>query len=226
VHDERPQARRRLELLVRSVAGVDAVLATRDADDLLERVATGPGAMVVIGLADAEPTGVETVRRVLGSAPGAAVLVAGSADVRGPAQDALAEGAVGFLRWDAPRAMIRTLVRTAVSTAAGESLLPTVGGEASGDDDGAPAGLREVRIDVAVQRRLDLSVREVQVLIGVSRGLTNAEIGRRLYLSDHTIKTHTGHVFRKLGAADRAQAVSHAWRAGLFVGGRVPVPSP
>ncbi len=58
---------------------------------------------------------------------------------------------------------------------------------------------------------------EIQVLIGVGRGFTNADIGRRLYLSDHTIKTHTGHLFRKLGAADRAQAVHHAWRSGLFV---------
>ena len=58
-----------------------------------------------------------------------------------------------------------------------------------------------VVVDVDVQQRLELCVREVQVLIGVSRGLTNADIGRRLYLSDHTIKTHTGHLFRKLGAS-------------------------
>ena len=217
VHDDRPQARRRLEALVRSVAGVDAVLAARDADDLLQRVVACPGAMVVVGLADAAPTGVETVRRVLGCAPGAAVLVAGSADVSGPAQDALAEGAIGFLRWDAPRAMIRMLVRTGVSAAAGDALVPTVGAAATTEDDAAIPGLREVRIDVAVQRRLELSVREIQVLIGVGRGFTNADIGRRLYLSGHTIKTHTGHLFRKLGAADRAQAVHHAWRSGLFV---------
>ena len=88
----------------------------------------------------------------------------------------------------------------------------------------APAGemlgergrLRDVVVDLEAQQRLELSVREVQVLIGVSRGLTNADIGRRLYLSDHTVKSHTGHLFRKLGAGDRAQAVSHAWRLGLF----------
>ncbi|HYH31064.1 MAG TPA: helix-turn-helix transcriptional regulator, partial [Pseudonocardia sp.] len=85
---------------------------------------------------------------------------------------------------------------------------------ADADDAG---GLRDVVVDLEAQRRLELSVREVQVLIGVSRGLTNADIGRRLYLSDHTVKSHTGHLFRKLGAGDRAQAVSHAWRLGLFV---------
>jgi two-component system, NarL family, nitrate/nitrite response regulator NarL len=56
----------------------------------------------------------------------------------------------------------------------------------------------------------------VQVLIGVSRGLTNADIGRRLYLSDHTVKSHTGHLFRKLGAGDRADAVARGFRQGLL----------
>jgi DNA-binding NarL/FixJ family response regulator len=220
VHDERPQARRRLRLLVRSVVGAEAVAVAVDADDLVARLGATPRAMAVLGLAETEPTGLEVVRRVLADAPGTAVLVAGSADAHAPAQQALAEGAAGFLRWDAPRAMIRTLVRSLASTAAGEDLLPRLAADAPAP--GTPGmaldgGLRDVVVDLEAQRRLDLSVREVQVLIGVSRGLTNADIGRRLYLSDHTVKSHTGHLFRKLGAGDRAQAVSHAWRLGLFV---------
>jgi two-component system, NarL family, nitrate/nitrite response regulator NarL len=218
VHDERPQACRRLRLLVRSVVGPDAVTVADDADDLLERLGATPRAMAVLGLAETEPTGLAVVRRVLTDAPGTAVLVAGSAEAHAPAQQALAEGASGFLRWDAPRAMIRTLVRSLASTAAGEDLLPRPAGPEAGAVDIAPAeGLRDVVVDLEAQRRLELSVREVQVLIGVSRGLTNADIGKRLYLSDHTVKSHTGHLFRKLGASDRAQAVSHAWRLGLFV---------
>lgn len=214
VHDERPQARRRLRLLVRSVVGPDAVTVADDADDLLARLGTTPRAMAVLGLAESEPTGLVAVRRVLAEAPGTAVLVAGSAEAHAPAQQALAEGAAGFLRWDAPRAMIRTLVRSVGTSAAGEDLLPRPAGTVPDAAD-AP-GLRDVVVDLEAQRRLELSVREVQVLIGVSRGLTNADIGRRLYLSDHTVKSHTGHLFRKLGASDRAQAVSHAWRLGLF----------
>lgn len=220
MHDERPQARQRLRLLIRSVVGVDAVAVAVDADDLLNRLGATPRAVAVLGLAETEPTGLAVVRRVLADAPGTAVLVAGSGEAHAPAQQALAEGAAGFLRWDAPRAMIRTLVRSAASTATGEDLLPrpaapdaacrTVGTAVDG-------GLCDVVVDLETQRRLELSVREVQVLIGVSRGLTNADIGRRLYLSDHTVKSHTGHLFRKLGACDRAQAVSHAWRLGLFV---------
>jgi two-component system nitrate/nitrite response regulator NarL len=214
VHDDRPQATRRLELLMRTVAEVDEVVAAHDVDDLLVRLGEGPDAMVVVGLTEQEPTGVETVRRVLAAAPGAAVLVAGPVDGGTVVRDALAVGAAGFLRWDAPRAMIRTVVRTVAASAAGDDLLP----RAAPAPSAAPASdLREVVVDLPTQRRLDLSVREVQVLIGVGRGLTNADIGRRLYVSDHTVKTHLARLFRKLGAADRAQAVSHAWRLGLFV---------
>jgi DNA-binding NarL/FixJ family response regulator len=181
--------------------------------------------MVVVGLGGPERTGVETVRRVLTAAPDAAVLVAGPADVGGDAQGALEMGAAGFLRWDAPRALIRTLVHTVEAAATGDDLLPRAAGDAgdvearsaAGPADAPSGRLRTVAVDLPTQRRLDLSVREVQVLIGVSRGLTNADIGRRLYVSDHTVKTHLAHLFRKLGAADRAQAVSHAWRLGLFV---------
>ncbi|MEJ2884846.1 response regulator transcription factor [Actinomycetospora aeridis] len=222
VHDERPQARRRLRMLVETVAGPEAVAVARDADDLLACLAESPRAIAVLGLAETEPTGLEVVRRVLSETPGTAVLVAGSGDAHAPAQQALAEGATGFLRWDAPRSMIRTLVRSLATSAAGEDLVPRPAVPAArGSVETAVAaredGLHDVVVDLDAQRRLELSVREVQVLIGVSRGLTNADIGRRLYLSDHTVKSHTGHLFRKLGASDRAQAVSHAWRLGLFV---------
>jgi len=218
VHDERPQARRRLTLLVREVAGPGAVVVAEDADDLLVRLGAATRPIAVLGLAETAPTGLDAVRRVLAEAPGAAVLVAGSADARAPAQEALAAGATGFLRWDAPRTMIRTLVRSVVATAPGEDLLPAPApASRAGGPGRTGGGLRDVVVDLEAQRRLELSVREVQVLIGVSRGLTNADIGRRLYLSDHTVKSHTGHLFRKLGAGDRAQAVSHAWRLGLFV---------
>ena len=55
----------------------------------------------------------------------------------------------------------------------------------------------------------------LQVLRGMSQGKSNAQIGRELYLSEDTIKTHARRLFRKLGAADRAQAVAMGFRWGL-----------
>jgi DNA-binding NarL/FixJ family response regulator len=73
-----------------------------------------------------------------------------------------------------------------------------------GSPDAAPAG-----------RRLTLTERELQVLRGMADGKSNAEIGRELFVSEDTVKTHARRLFRKLGARDRAHAVAAGFRAGL-----------
>jgi DNA-binding NarL/FixJ family response regulator len=60
-----------------------------------------------------------------------------------------------------------------------------------------------------------LTERELQVLRGMADGKSNAEIGRDLYVSEDTVKTHARRLFRKLGARDRAHAVASGFRAGL-----------
>jgi DNA-binding NarL/FixJ family response regulator len=61
----------------------------------------------------------------------------------------------------------------------------------------------------------ELTEREMQVLHGMASGRSNAEIGRELYLSEDTIKTHARRLFRKMGVNDRAQAVASGFRWGL-----------
>ncbi len=211
VHDVREQARHRLELLLRAHADVDEIVTTADDDDLLARAGRGPTDLVVVGMSP-NADAAELVRRLRDVAPTTAVLLAGTTEDAGSVAAALAAGAVGFLRWEAPRALVRTLVEVAEESSSGADLLPL---SVPGSRDDARAG--GTRVDVAVQRSLGLSVREVQVLIGVGRGLTNADIGRRLYLSGETVKTHAARLFRKLDATDRAEAVGRAWACGLFV---------
>lgn len=61
-----------------------------------------------------------------------------------------------------------------------------------------------------------LTERERQVLQGMSEGKTNAEIGRALYISEDTVKTHISRLFRKLRTQDRAHATAVALRTGLL----------
>ncbi|MEO3744251.1 LuxR C-terminal-related transcriptional regulator [Plantactinospora sp. B5E13] len=68
---------------------------------------------------------------------------------------------------------------------------------------------------VAPPRRPLLTEREMQVLVGMADGKSNAEIGRELFVSEDTVKTHARRLFRKLGARDRAHAVAAGFRAGL-----------
>jgi DNA-binding NarL/FixJ family response regulator len=64
-------------------------------------------------------------------------------------------------------------------------------------------------------RRPALTERELQVLRGMADGKSNAEIGRDLFVSEDTVKTHARRLFRKLGARDRAHAVAAGFRTGL-----------
>jgi DNA-binding NarL/FixJ family response regulator len=64
-------------------------------------------------------------------------------------------------------------------------------------------------------RRPTLTERELQVLHGMADGKSNAEIGRDLFVSEDTVKTHARRLFRKLGARDRAHAVASGFRSGL-----------
>ncbi|MEW1840160.1 response regulator transcription factor [Nonomuraea angiospora] len=65
----------------------------------------------------------------------------------------------------------------------------------------------------------ELTEREREVLDLVARGLTNAAIAKRLFLSDKTVRNHVSNVFTKLQVADRAEAVARARDAGLGTGG-------
>jgi DNA-binding NarL/FixJ family response regulator len=81
---------------------------------------------------------------------------------------------------------------------------------------GAPAEVnRYGGRDEPVARRAALTERELQVLRGMADGKSNAEIGRELFVSEDTVKTHARRLFRKLGARDRAHAVAAGFRSGL-----------
>ena len=60
-----------------------------------------------------------------------------------------------------------------------------------------------------------LTQREGEILGLIARGLTNPEIAGRLFLSNHTVKTHINRIFAKTGSRDRAAAIGYAHRHGL-----------
>jgi DNA-binding NarL/FixJ family response regulator len=125
--------------------------------------------------------------------------------------DALAAGASGFLLKDVPP---EELIRGVRVVAAGDALL-------------APSVTRRLIAEFARRPRrpagpptTPLTAREVEVLGLVARGGSNAEIGRSLFLSENTVKTHLTHILDKLALRDRVQAVIYAYETGLIEPGR------
>ncbi|MEV0876487.1 helix-turn-helix transcriptional regulator [Micromonospora echinofusca] len=101
---------------------------------------------------------------------------------------------------------------------------PTVVPAQRGDDpaeaadepaEAAPTGRRGGPGQRGGRSQVGLTERELQVLLGMAEGKSNAEIGRELFVSEDTVKTHARRLFRKLGARDRAHAVAAGFRAGL-----------
>jgi len=128
---------------------------------------------------------------------------------------ALQAGARGYLTKDASAEQIEAAIRavhagqTHLDPAVQERLVTAVISYAPADAD-ASAG-------PGLERRPPggLTAREAEVLTLLAAGLSNAEIGQRLYLSHATVKTHINRIFAKTGARDRAQAVRYAYQHGL-----------
>ncbi len=117
---------------------------------------------------------------------------------------ALEAGASAFVNKDAPSDDVVAAARHAVAS---------------------PSSFSAADLAGAMQRRLStpagpsLSPRETEVLVLLADGLSAGQIGRRLFISESTIKTHIGKIYDKLGAANRAQAVMTAVRQGLLTPG-------
>ncbi len=96
--------------------------------------------------------------------------------------------------------------------------LASVGATVRGSAAALPTLVPQQRMDLAAAgapRPPSLTERELQVLRGMADGKSNAEIGRELFVSEDTVKTHARRLFRKLGARDRAHAVASGFRTGL-----------
>lgn len=195
VCDDSPLAREALRRAVAGVPAVERVLVAGSGEECLARFGSDEPDLVLLDVRMPGIGGVEAARRILGAAPHAAVIMMTMAeDVDGVAR-AVNAGARGYLVKDASREELVAMVTQALHDVAARQA-PRARQEADG---GVPA----------------LTERELQVLRGMGRGRSNSEIGKELYLSEDTVKTHARRLFRKLGAADRAQAVAMGFRWGL-----------
>ncbi|RZS90333.1 LuxR family two component transcriptional regulator [Motilibacter rhizosphaerae] len=194
VCDDSPMAREALRRGVAAVPGIERVAVAGSGEEALARWAHERPDLVLLDVRMPGLGGIEAARRILAADPTTSIIMLTMAeDVDGVAR-AVAAGVRGYLVKDASREEIAATVTSALSDATIRRA--TVPSARTGD---VPS----------------LTEREMQVLDGMSRGRSNAEIGRELYLSEDTVKTHARRLFRKLGAADRAHAVALGFRLGL-----------
>jgi len=207
VVDDQSMVRAGFHLLLADEPDIEVVAEASNGRDAVAQAARFRPDVILMDIRMPEMDGLEATRRILASDSDARVLVLTTFDLDDYVFEALSAGASGFVLKDDPPEQLLGAVRT---IAAGEALLsPTV-------------TRRVIRRFASVRRQppppavSELTPRELEVFELITRGLSNAEIGQELFISDTTVKTHVTRLLQKLDLRDRAQAIVLAYRTGLF----------
>ena len=220
VVDDQRVTREGLMLLVGLNTGMEVVGSGADGEQAVALAGELRADVVLMDLAMPGTDGLTATTTLTRESPGIAVLVLTTYADDASVFPALQAGARGYLTKDAGADQIEQAIR---AVHAGQVWMDPVVQQrlvtAVTAGPTAPTGHHEAQAaePPAPPRTLPagLSAREAQVLTLIAQGLSNAEIGERLFLGRATIKTHVNRIFAKTGVRDRAQAVHYAFRHGL-----------
>lgn len=200
VVDDHPVVRAGMVALLGELEDVDVVGEAGNGAEALALTPRLTPDVVLMDLRMPVMDGAEATAR-LREQPGAPqVLVLTTYDTDADIVRAVESGARGYLLKDTPPAVLADAIRRA---ALGETVL-------------APPVAARLAERLRAPARVELTPRELEVLKAVARGLSNAEVGRELYIGEATVKTHLLRVFAKLEVTDRTAAVTAAYRLGLI----------
>ncbi|MER6001423.1 response regulator transcription factor [Nonomuraea angiospora] len=201
VVDDQQLMREGLVALLDLVDDVDVVGDAGNGEQALRLVAELRPDVVLMDLRMPVMDGVEATRRMARAHPEVAVVVLTTYDDDRSVDSALLAGACGYLTKDAGRAEIAAALRSAAagqstfSAAVSRRLVDALSRAAPPPVSACPDGL---------------TVREVEVLRLVARGMSNAEIGSALFIAETTVKTHINNAFAKIGVRNRTEAAAYA----------------
>jgi DNA-binding NarL/FixJ family response regulator len=209
IADDQALIRSGLRAIIESEPGMEVVGEAGDGADAVEAVRRLRPHVALMDIRMPRLDGVAATRALLrGAAPvPTKILILTTFHLDAYVTEALRAGASGFLLKEATADQLIEAVRVIASGEAilappvTRRLLETMAEDSAGD------GGQQIR-DL-------LSAREVDVLLLVARGLSNAEIGAQLHLAETTVKTHVQSMLGKLGVRDRLQATVAAYDAGL-----------
>lgn len=215
--DDQELIRTGFAMILGSADGIEVVGSAADGAEALEVIRIlraeerGPD-LVLMDVRMPGMNGIEATARIAEGFPEVSVIVLTTFDLDEYAIEAVEAGASGFLLKDARPAELVSAVK---SVADGDSVMaPSVTRRLLARLRESDEGERRARS--GDPRTLDrLTEREREVFQLVAEGLSNAEVGERLFLSESTVKTHVGRVLAKLGLRDRVQAVILAYEIGI-----------
>lgn len=204
--DDHPVVREGLRGMLAAESGIDVIGEVGSGDEAV-RVARELGPDVILmDLRMPRGDGVSAIERIAKDRPEARIVVLTTYDTDADILRAVEAGAAGYLLKDTPRA---ELIRAIHAAARGETVL-------------APAVAGRLMTRMRGPRPEALSAAQVRVLALAARGMTNAEIGRTLFISEATVKTHLVRACAKLGVSGRTAAVTKAIETGALPAADLP----
>lgn len=205
--DDQDLVRDGLQAILSTAPGIEVVGEAADGDHALQLVEAQSPDVVLMDLKMPGTNGITATRNITRRFDEVKVLVLTTYDAPEWVDDAIKAGAAGYLLKDSPR---HRLIEAIKGTASGGTHVdPGVAGQLFDRLTAGPA----IEADTTVTA--DLTARELEVLKSLGRGLTNAEIAARLYLSEGTVRNYVSSMLTKLDVADRTQAAVLAVRHGL-----------
>jgi len=217
VADDQSMVRAGFRMLLSQEHDIEVVAEASNGREAIDKASRFHPTIVLMDIRMPELDGLQATRRILAKDDAARILILTTFDLDEYVYEALRAGASGFVLKDDPPEQLLSAIRT---VAGGDALL-------------SPSITKRVierfaRIPQLTPRKelQDLTERELDVLRLIARGLSNAEIGEKLYISDTTVKTHITHIFQKLDLRDRVQAVVFAYESGLLEAGAQATSSP
>ena len=207
IADDQASVREGLVLLLGGLPGIEVVGAAADGEQALELVAEHRPDAILLDLHMPVLDGIGATRRLVAEHPGVAIVVLTTYVDDSSVLEALQAGARSYLTKDADR----TDIARALQAAAGGLTVfdPRVHATLLAAASASPVPATLAR---APDPPDGLTQREVEILGLITQGLTNPEIAGRLYLSNHTVKTHINRIFAKTGSRDRVAAIGYAQR--------------
>ena len=215
--DDQRLLRDALRLILDAAPDLTVVGVAEDGLGAVELAVAARPDVMVLDIRMPRLDGIEATRRIRAAAPQTRVLLLTTHDLPELAEEGVRAGALGFVLKEASAEELCAAVRGAARghvVLHGQAAAHLLTSLASGLP--APTAPSSVPSREAAARAVGLTEREREVLGGIARGLTNAEIARELYVGDATVKTHINHLFAKLGARDRAHALVLAREYGLL----------
>jgi DNA-binding NarL/FixJ family response regulator len=205
VADDQSMVRAGFRMLLAGEDDIEVVAEASNGKEAVDKAGRFDPTVVLMDIRMPELDGLEATRRILAADPEARVLVLTTFDLDEYVYEALRAGASGFVLKDDPPEQLIAAVRT---VAAGDALLsPAITKRVIGEFARLPRPTPPKELD-------DLSAREREVFRLIALGLSNADIGRELFIGETTVKTHVTHILAKLGLHDRVQAVVLAYQTG------------